>query len=126
VLDEALDVLTTDERQVVAEFRSIEVEQHAAMAHLLFGHLLEDLCRCGISLVQSLGKAAIDLAVLLFGRNRESKHFLFREIAKTFHIGLAVESANRISSSRPLIAAVPTSADEYVDHVDSDTAIRFG
>ena len=49
LLDEALDVLAADQRQVVAEFRAIQVEQHGAVAHLLVGHLVEHLGRCRVT-----------------------------------------------------------------------------
>ena len=39
-------------------------------------------------LAQSLGKAAINLAVFLFGEDRKSKDLPFGEIDKSFHVDL--------------------------------------
>ena len=55
------------------------------MAHLLVGHLVEDLCRGRILLAQSLGKAAINLAVFLFREDRKSKDLPLGEIDKALH-----------------------------------------
>ena len=90
VLDESLHVLAADQRQVVAEFRPIEIEQHGAMAHLFLRHFQKDLGRGGILLAQAFGETAIDAAVLLLVGNGECQDFLLAEIGKTFHISLAV------------------------------------
>ena len=90
LLDEALDVLAADQRQVLAELRPVEIEQHGAMAHLLVRHLVEDLGRGRICLAQSLGEAAIDAAVLVLVGDGEREDFLFGEIGKAFHGGLSV------------------------------------
>ena len=58
------------------------------MAHLFIGHLVEDLCRGRILLAQSLGKAAINLAVFLFREDCESKDLPFGEIDKPLHVAL--------------------------------------
>ncbi len=85
--DEAFDVLAADQRQVLAEFRAVELEQHGAMAHLLVGHLVEHLGGGRILLAQALGEAAIDAAVLVLVGDRERQDFLFGEIGETFHEG---------------------------------------
>ena len=43
VLDEALHVLAADQRQIFAEFLAVEIEQHRAVVHFLFRHLVEYL-----------------------------------------------------------------------------------
>ena len=58
------------------------------MAHLFIGHLVEYLCRGGILLAQSLGKAAINLAVFFLGEDRKSKDLPFGEIEKSLHVDL--------------------------------------
>ncbi len=55
------------------------------MAHLFIGHFVENLRGGRVLLAQSLGKAAIDLAVFFFGGDRESKDLLFGEIGKSLH-----------------------------------------
>jgi hypothetical protein len=64
VVDGALDILALDQRQILAELRSMEIEQHAAMPCFLVRHLIEDLGGGGIVLAQSLCEAAVDAAVL--------------------------------------------------------------
>jgi hypothetical protein len=58
------------------------------MAHLLVGHLVEDLCRGRILLAQSLGKAAIDLAVFFSEKIARAKDLPFGEIDKSLHVAL--------------------------------------
>ena len=77
VLDETLDVLSPDQRQVVAEFRTIEIEQHGAVTHLLVGHLVEHFCRSGELLAQAFRKAAIDTTVVFLAGNGQCQDFLF-------------------------------------------------
>ena len=90
MLDEAFDVLAADQRQVVAEFLPVEVEQHAAVAHFLVRHLVEDLGGGGIFLAQAFGEAAIDAAVLFLVGDGEREDFLFGEIGEAFHVGVSV------------------------------------
>jgi hypothetical protein len=87
MMDESLDVLTADQRQVVAELRPVEIEQHGAVVHLLLGHLVEDLGRGGVLLVQALSKSAIDAVVLLLVGYGQREDFLFGELGKAFHVG---------------------------------------
>ncbi len=82
VLHEALHVLAPNQREVFAEFRSIEVEQHRAVAHLLVRHLVEDLGGGRISLAQPFRESAIDAVVLLLVADREREDFLLAEIAE--------------------------------------------
>ena len=91
MLDEALDVLAADQRQVVAEFLPVHVEQHGPVAHLLVGHFVEHLGGGGERFAQALGKAAIDAAVLVLVGDGKRKHFLLGKIGKAFHNGLAIK-----------------------------------
>ena len=84
-LDEALHVLATDQRQIVAEFLAVEVEQHGAVVHFLFRHLVEYLGGGGKLLAQAFGETAIDAAVLFFVGDGKRQHFLFGEVGKSFH-----------------------------------------
>ncbi len=96
MVNETLHVLTADQRKVIAELRPIKVEQHVAMACLLFRHLVEDLGRSGVALAQSLSEAAIDPIVLLLIGNGESEDFLFGELGKAFHIGLVIDAISSV------------------------------
>ena len=84
-VQEALDVLAADQRQVVPELLPIEIEQHRAVVHFLFSHLVEYLCRGRELLAQTFRKTAIDTAILFFVGDGESQNFLFAEIGKPFH-----------------------------------------
>jgi hypothetical protein len=87
VVDEALDVLAPDQRQILAEFRSMEIEQHAAMPCFLVGHLVEDFGGGGVVLAQSLCEAAVDAAVLFLIGDSEREDLLLGEFNKALHIG---------------------------------------
>src|SRR5436190_1684667 len=69
--DEALDVLPADQRQIVAEFRAIELEQHGAVPDLLVRHLVENFGGSGELLAQAFGETTIDATVLLLVADRE-------------------------------------------------------
>src|SRR5262249_50371215 len=85
LLNEALHILAADQRQIFAELRAVEVEQHGAVAHLLLRHLVEDLGRGGICLAQPLGEATIDAAILVLVGDGQRENLLFGEFGKTFH-----------------------------------------
>ena len=85
VVDEALDVLAADQRQIFAEFLPVEVVQHGAVVHLLVGHLVEHLGGGGELLAQAFGKAAVDAAVLLLVGDGERQHFLLGQVGKFLH-----------------------------------------
>jgi len=87
LLDEAFHILASDQRQVFAEFRPVELEQPGAVAHLLIRHRVEDLRRCRICRSQPLGEAAIYPAVLVLVGDGEGDDFLFGEVGKAFHGG---------------------------------------
>jgi hypothetical protein len=85
-VQEALDVLAADQRQVFAKFFAVEVIEHGAVMHLLLGHLVEHLGGGGKLLAQAFGEAAVDAAVLLLVGNGERQHFLFGQVGKVFHV----------------------------------------
>ena len=82
---EALDVLAANGRQVRSETLLVHFQQHVAMSALFLGHLLENLGGIRITLLQILGEAHIDTAVLLLGGNRDRKHLAFGQIGKVLH-----------------------------------------
>jgi uncharacterized protein YyaL (SSP411 family) len=63
---------------LLREMRS-EDGAFVAVLRLLFGHLLEDLCRLRKILAQPVGIGAVDAAVILLRGNGESEDFLFAE-----------------------------------------------
>ena len=75
-MDETPDILAADQRQVLAEFFAVHVEQHGPVPHLLVGHLVEHLGGGGEWLAQALGEAAVDAAVLVLAGDREREDFL--------------------------------------------------
>src|SRR6186997_2330434 len=83
-VQEALDVLAADQRQVVSELLAIEIEQHRAVMHFLVGHLVEYFCRGRELLAQTFRKTAIDAAILFLVGDCEGQNFLFAEIGKPF------------------------------------------
>ena len=93
VMDEAADVLAADQRQVLAEFFAVHVEQHAPMPHLLVGHLVEHLGGGGEWLAQTLGETAVDAAVLVLAGDGERENFLLGKFGKTLHICLIMIGA---------------------------------
>src|SRR5262249_17977641 len=76
-----------NKRQILAELAAIEVVEHAAMAHLLLGHLVEYLGRGGIVLPQALGEPAIDPAVLLLVGDGAGEDFPLGKLGKTLQGG---------------------------------------
>ena len=82
---EALHVLAAHERQIIAELLAVEVEQHAAVANFLLGHLLEHLGGGGILLAQAVGEAAIDAAVFFLVGNCKREDLLLGQVGETFH-----------------------------------------
>src|SRR5512134_2779925 len=52
-MKEAFDVLAADQRQVVPKLLAIEIEQHRAVMHFLFSHLVEYFCRSRELLAQT-------------------------------------------------------------------------
>jgi hypothetical protein len=77
--------MTTDERDMFAKFRAVQVKQHRAMPNFLFRHLLEDLCRRGIMRSQAFGETAVNSAILLLVGNGEREDFLLIEIGEPLH-----------------------------------------
>ena len=75
-LDESLDVLTPNQRQKVAEFFAVQIEQHVAMAHLLLSHLVVHFGRVRVRFAQRVGEGAIDAVILVLIGDRERENLL--------------------------------------------------
>jgi hypothetical protein len=54
--DKTLHVLATDQRQKIAEFLPMQVEQHVAMVHLFERHFVVHFCGLGIGAAQPVGE----------------------------------------------------------------------
>ena len=87
--------------QILAEFRPVEVVEHAAMLDLLVGHLLEHLGRARILGAQPVGETVVDARILLLVGDREGENFLFAQVGKTFHRGIPM-------ARRAYIAVAPS------------------
>ncbi len=79
------DVLAADQRQKVAEFLAVKIEQHVAMPDLFLRHLVVHFGGIGIGAAKRVGEGAIDAVVLVLVGNRERKNFLLVQVGKAFH-----------------------------------------
>ena len=84
-LDKAFDVLAADQRQKIAEFLAVEIEQHVVMADLLLRHLVVHCRRVGIGFAQRVGEGTIDAVIFVFVGDGERQHFLLAQFGKAFH-----------------------------------------
>src|SRR3954454_24762153 len=73
-LDEALHVLSPNQRDVIAKTLLEQVEKHAAMAALRLRHVHEDLRGSGVALLQALCELAVDPPVLFLRLDGESQN----------------------------------------------------
>src|SRR4051812_31169620 len=62
-LDEALDVLSPNQRDVIAKPLLEQVEEHPAVAALRLGHVHEDLRGSGVALLQALRNLLVILPI---------------------------------------------------------------
>ena len=86
-LDEALDVLAADQRQVVAELLAIEVVSAWCGGVTSSSAISSNtLAEAGKLLAQALGEAAINAAVLVLVGDGERQDFLLGQIGKSFHM----------------------------------------
>ena len=83
--DKAFDVLAADQRQKVAEFPAVKLEQHVAMPDLLLRHFIVHIRSLGIRAAEPVSKGAIDAIVLVFIGNGEREDFLLVQIGKALH-----------------------------------------
>jgi len=84
-LEETLDVLAADRRQMLAEALLVHFEQAMAMAALFLGHLLEDFCRVRVTLSEVFREGHVDAAVLLLGGDRDRQHLALAEFGESLH-----------------------------------------
>lgn len=84
-LDKSPYVLPPDERDVIAKPRAKQGEKAVAVTAFLIGHGVEQLCRIGVVILQTVSELAVNTAVLLLECNRKREQFLLREIREVFH-----------------------------------------
>jgi hypothetical protein len=90
--DEALHVLTPDERDVLAEFLPVKLDQPVPMAILLIVHRLQRLGCGGIILPNTLCQIGVDSAILLLGLDGQREDLLRGKFLKRFGHGGWYES----------------------------------
>jgi hypothetical protein len=79
---EASDILSPQQRNVLAKPRPVCLDERGAVLRLLLLHLAEYGGRRRIGLPQPVREVAVDATVLLFERDRECDHFGLRQIIK--------------------------------------------
>jgi hypothetical protein len=82
---EAAHILPADERDVLAEFFRVQVDQAAAMLVFLRRHVLKYFGAVGVVFPQALGEVGVDAAILLLRADGQGQHFLFGELGEVFH-----------------------------------------
>ena len=78
----ARHMFAADQRNHLAKAAAMQVDQLLAVAIFLDGHAVEHCRRGRVIGAQALGIAAVDVPVILFGRDGEREDFLFRQIGK--------------------------------------------
>lgn len=81
-LDESLDVLLANQRNVFAKSRAVEFKQSMPMPGFFFAHPLKCLGRRGIGRPDSVGKIGINPPVFLLLGDGQRQDFTFRELLK--------------------------------------------
>ena len=81
--NEALDVLATDERDVLPEALLINPDQLAAVFRFLGGHAAEDVRAAGVVCLERRGEILVNSPILLLERNRQGEDFTFAEVVKS-------------------------------------------
>ncbi len=77
--------MTADQRQIVAEFFAIKIEQPASVVNFLFRHAGQDGSGGRELIGQPFGESVIDAAILFLVRDRERQNLALRQIRKLFH-----------------------------------------
>jgi len=79
-LHETAHVLTPDKRDVAAELRHVEVDQHSPVVIFLCCHVGKDMCGIRMMLPQPLGKVGVDTAILFLTADGKRENFWLCEI----------------------------------------------
>src|SRR5579864_7351154 len=85
-LDKTFHILPANQRDVLAEFLAIEIEQGLTVSRFLRLHLLEHFGGCWIRLAKTIGEISVNAPVFLFEKNRQRQDFPLGKLLKTlFH-----------------------------------------
>jgi hypothetical protein len=75
VLNEAPDVLTADQRDVLTEFSAINLQQSPAVLTFLARHLSENIGAARVLVPQAFGDVQVNAAILFLVGNRQCEDF---------------------------------------------------
>jgi hypothetical protein len=84
-LDEAAHVLSSNERNVTAKLRHIEVDQHTSMFVFFRGHVGKDLRRGRMTFPQRLGEIGVDASIFLLAADGKGEDLSLGELIKRSH-----------------------------------------
>jgi hypothetical protein len=79
-LDEAFDVVTPDQRNMVAKPLAVRVDEAGPVFRFFRLHFFEHASRGRVRLTQTLGEIAVNAPVLFFERNRQREDLPLRKI----------------------------------------------
>ena len=65
-MHKALHILPPDQRNVFAEALAVGGDQRRPVPRFLRAHVVEQRCRCGIGLAQSIGEIRVHAAIFFF------------------------------------------------------------
>ena len=83
-LNETAHVLPPDERDMAAELRRVQVDQHSSMVIFLCRHIGKDICGIRMMFPQSFCEIGVDSAILFLAADRKRDNFWLGEIIKSF------------------------------------------
>jgi hypothetical protein len=86
-VDETLDVLAADQRDVLAKLLAVQLDEPVPVAVLLLAHLVERGGGLGVAGLEPLGKVAVNAGVLLLQGDGQGKHLLLAQALERSHGG---------------------------------------
>src|SRR5713226_6461229 len=99
-LDESLDVLPPNQRNVLAEAVSVGLDEAGAMLRFLLAHVVEDLRGVGIRFAQTISEIAVDATVLFFQKHSQSQNLSLGKLSEFLrHPFLFVQNEARRDST---------------------------
>ena len=84
-LEKSLDVLPTNQGNMLAEAASVRLDQAGTMPGFLLAHLVENLRGVGVRLAQAIGEIGVNTAVLLFEKDSEGQNLALGEAVEVLH-----------------------------------------
>ena len=83
--EKPFDVLSPDQRDMIAKLLAVQLKQPVTMAVFFFGHGREHPSRPQIRFAHRLGEVAIGAIILLFQGDREGQQLLLAQIGEVLH-----------------------------------------